>query len=74
MLFLVEEMADNYGKGETYMQKCPTCTYEQQIQTWSVHVLERGTVKMYSEEDTFHCPKCDIDEDAEYDNSSVNNR
>jgi hypothetical protein len=47
-----------------------TCTYEQEIQTEGVHVLDSGTVKLYSDDDCFHCPKCDGDPDepaGEYD-------
>jgi Zn finger protein HypA/HybF involved in hydrogenase expression len=43
------------------MQKCHTCNYEQKIYTGGVHESDTGSLRVYSEDDQFHCPRCDRD-------------
>ena len=52
-------MVSKYGAGETKTQKCKSCSYEQVIYSSGVHVSESGSVRVYGDEDTFHCPNCD---------------
>lgn len=51
-------MAAKYGEGTSYIQRCDTCTYEQEINTEGVHVSEIGSVRVYSANDEFRCPHC----------------
>ena len=52
-------MVSKYGAGETKTQKCKSCSYEQVIYSSGAHVSESGSVRVYGDEDTFHCPNCD---------------
>lgn len=52
-------MVSKYGAGKTRTQKCKSCQYEQDICSSGVHVSENGSVKVYDDEDAFHCPNCD---------------
>ena len=42
--------------------ECPTCGYQDEIQTSGVHEYDNGCTKVYNEDDEFHCPKCDFDD------------
>jgi hypothetical protein len=40
------------------MQKCHTCNYEHEIYTGGVHESDIGVLRVYCEDDQFHCPRC----------------
>ena len=35
---VVDNLVSNYGQGESHLQKCPTCEYEEELKTSGVHV------------------------------------
>ena len=55
-------MVSKYGQGESHLQKCPTCDYEEELKTSGVHVTEGGGVIVYSADDQFSCPNCSVGE------------
>ena len=55
---VVDNLVSNYGQGESHLQKCPTCEYEEELKTSGVHVSEGGAVIVYAADDEFSCPNC----------------
>ena len=55
---IVHELVQKYGEGTVTVKKCDSCTYEKEIHSSGVHESEGGSLKIYSEEDEFSCPKC----------------
>ena len=51
-------MVSKYDQGESHLQKCPTCEYEEELKTSGVHVSEGGAVSVYAADDEFSCPNC----------------
>ena len=42
---VVDNLVSNYGQGESHLQKCPTCEYEEELKTSGVHVSEGQTAE-----------------------------
>ena len=55
---VVDNLVSKYGQGESHLQKCPTCEYEEELKTSGVHVSEGGPVRVYAADDEFSCPNC----------------
>lgn len=58
-------MINMYGKGESHLQKCPTCDYEEELKSGGVHVTENGAVIVYANDDQFSCPNCSSENDKQ---------
>jgi hypothetical protein len=69
LIDLVDNLVEKYGVGNTSTRKCKSCSYEQVICSSGVHVSDNGAVKVYADEDTFHCPTCDKDDPFEVSNA-----
>ncbi|XP_046861921.1 uncharacterized protein LOC124455277 [Xenia sp. Carnegie-2017] len=61
----VNDMINMYGKGESHLQKCPTCDYEEELKSGGVHVTENGAVIVYANDDQFSCPNCSSENDKQ---------
>ena len=65
-------MVSKYGDGKTRTQKCKSCSYDQVLYSSGVHISENGSVKVYDNEDAFHCPNCDEQDTPEVQNAIEN--
>ena len=54
---VVDNLVSKYGQGESHLQNCPTCEYEE-LKTSGVYVSEGGAVIVYAADDQFSCPDC----------------
>jgi hypothetical protein len=43
-LILVDDLLEKYGGGETFVRKCDTCNYEEDMRSEGVHISLMGDV------------------------------
>ena len=60
-MIIVDDMVSKYSQGESHLQKCPICDYEEELKTSGVHVTEGGGVIVHSADDEFSCPNCSME-------------